>query len=52
MTEMSDFEKKRVKEQRTALGEEGLNAKHQRLEKATKDNEVQKYLLTPSNDSK
>ena len=40
MTEMSETEKKRVAEQRTALGEEGRKIKRQRLEKATQDNEV------------
>lgn len=40
MTEMSETEKKRVAEQRTALGEEGLKIKRQRLDKATQDNEV------------
>jgi len=40
MTEMSETEKKRVAEQRELLGEEGLNNKRQRLEKATEDNEV------------
>lgn len=40
MTEMSETEKKRVAEQRVLLGEEGLNSKRQRLEKATEDNEV------------
>ena len=40
MTEMSETEKKRVAEQRELLGEEGLNSKRQRLEKATEDNEV------------
>ena len=37
---MSETEKKRVAEQRTALGEEGLKIKRQRLDKATQDNEV------------
>lgn len=40
MTEMSETEKKRVAEQITTLGEEGLKSKRQRLEKATDDNEV------------
>ena len=40
MTEMSETEKKRLAEQRELLGEEGLNSKRQRLEKATEDNEV------------
>ena len=40
MTEMSETEKKRVTEQRTSLGEEGLSIKQQRLAKATEDNEV------------
>ncbi|KAL9988958.1 hypothetical protein ACROYT_G003456 [Oculina patagonica] len=40
MTDMSETEKKRVAEQRESLGEEGLNSKRQRLEKATEDNEV------------
>ena len=40
MAEMSETEKKRVAEQREVLGEEGLNNKRQRLEKATEDNEV------------
>ncbi|XP_015753163.1 PREDICTED: uncharacterized protein C05D11.1-like [Acropora digitifera] len=41
MTKMSETEKKRVAEQRTALGEEGLKIKRQRLDKATQDNEVE-----------
>ena len=40
MTKMSETEKKRVAEQRTALGEEGLKIKRQRLDKATQENEV------------
>lgn len=40
MTKMSETEKKRVAEQRTTLGEEGLKIKRQRLDKATQDNEV------------
>lgn len=40
MTDMSESEKKRVAEQRDSLGEEGLNSKRQKLEKATEDNEV------------
>lgn len=40
MTKMSETEKKRVAEQRTALGEEGLKIKRQKLDKATQDNEV------------
>ena len=40
MTEMSETEKKRVADQRTLLGEEGLKSKRQRLDKATEDNEV------------
>jgi len=43
MTEMSETEKKRVAEQRKMLGEEGLNSKRQRLEMATKENEVKSY---------
>lgn len=40
MTEMSNNEKKRVKEQQESLGEDGLNEKRKRLKKANEENGV------------